>query len=190
MQKVTTYRSLIMLFAALVVCNIIACKKFVDIQPPVTTISSGNVYNNDATAIAAITNIYVDISKRNLPGGGITSLSLFPALSADELSLYSAVSNTPGLYYYRNALTSSNLNNPDFWTVLYQTIFAANNAIEGISAATNLTPVVKQQLSGEAKFTRAFCYFYLVNLYGDVPVAAGTDYTVNATLFPSTGLLY
>ena len=41
---------------------------------------------------------------------------------------------------------------------------------------------MKQQLIGEAKFIRAFCYFYLVNLYGDVPLVTGTDYSVNSTL--------
>jgi hypothetical protein len=35
---------------------------------------------------------------------------------------------------------------------------------------------------GEAYFLRAFCYFYLVNLYGDVPLAIGIDYTKNATM--------
>jgi hypothetical protein len=33
---------------------------------------------------------------------------------------------------------------------------------------------------GEAKFMRALCYFYLVNLYGDVPLELGTDYKVNS----------
>ncbi len=35
---------------------------------------------------------------------------------------------------------------------------------------------------GEARFFRAFCYFYLVNLFGDVPLATTTDSTINARL--------
>jgi hypothetical protein len=35
-------------------------------------------------------------------------------------------------------------------------------------------------LSGEAKFVRAFCYFHLVNLFGDVPLVTSTDYRENA----------
>jgi len=53
---------------------------------------------------------------------------------------------------------------------MYNFIFVANSAIEGLNEATALTPAVKQQLMGEAKFVRAFCYFYLINLYGDVPL--------------------
>jgi len=54
--------------------------------------------------------------------------------------------------------------------------------IEGVSKSTTLTPAVSQQLLGEAKFMRAYCYFFLVNMYGDVPLVTGTDYTVNRLL--------
>ena len=33
------------------------------------------------------------------------------------------------------------------------------------------------------KFVRALCYYYLVNLYGEVPLALGTNADVNAMLF-------
>jgi hypothetical protein len=45
-----------------------------------------------------------------------------------------------------------------------------------------LTPAVKQQLLGEAKFIRAFCYFYLVNNFGNVPLALTTDYKLNTSM--------
>ncbi len=48
--------------------------------------------------------------------------------------------------------------------------------------STSLNPHVKNQLMGEAKFMRGFCYFYLVNLFGDVPLVTTTDYKVNTTL--------
>jgi len=57
-----------------------------------------------------------------------------------------------------------------------------NAAIEGLNGTTSLTPSVKQQLLGEAKFMRAFFYFYLVNLFGDVPLATSTDWQVNSFL--------
>jgi hypothetical protein len=54
--------------------------------------------------------------------------------------------------------------------------------IEGASASEALRPAVRQQLVAEAKFTRAFLYFYLVNLYGELPLALTTDYEKNALL--------
>src|SRR5690606_16340716 len=80
--------------------------------------------------------------------------------------------------YYNNALLPINSS----WSRMYNFIFVANSAIEGLNEATALTPAVKQQLMGEAKFVRAFCYFYLINLYGDVPLVVTTDYRVNAIL--------
>jgi len=169
-------------FLSTILLTIQSCKKLVDVNPPSSSINSGNVYQNDATAIAAITNLYVNISKSDLISGGISSLSLFPGLSADELALYPGATINSVQYYYQNSLTSNNVNNPDYWSSFYKEISVANSAIEALTASSSLTSAVKQQLIGEAKFIRAFCYFYLVNLYGDVPLVLTTDYKVNSTL--------
>jgi hypothetical protein len=58
----------------------------------------------------------------------------------------------------------------------------ADSAIAGLNSATGLTPAVKIQLLGEAKFVRAFSYFYLVNLYGDCPLITGMDTAANRLL--------
>src|SRR5438132_7186598 len=107
-------KSLFCLCLAFVIVIPMSCKKLVDVKPPSNTTNSGNVYANDATAIAAVTNIYANMSKSNLPGGGITSLSLFPALSADVLSLFGGATNNSVFYYYTNAFSSTNLNDHDF----------------------------------------------------------------------------
>jgi hypothetical protein len=70
----------------------------------------------------------------------------------------------------------------ELWSLLYNNIYKCNAAIEGLQKSTSLTPAVKQQLLGEAKFMRAFFYFYLVNLFGDVPLALSTDAVTNTAL--------
>jgi hypothetical protein len=157
------------------------CKKLVEVPAPVTSLSSANVYSTDATAIAALTGIYSSISNTGTYGAQLPGMSGLAGLSADELTLYSGANN-PGLnLYYENALTN---NNPglDFWPNIYSIIYMANAAITGLTGNVSLTPAVQQQLLGEADFDRAFCYFYLVNLYGDVPLVLTTNYTTNATL--------
>lgn len=52
----------------------------------------------------------------------------------------------------------------------------------GLTASTTVTASLKNQLLGEAKFLRAFNYFYLANLFGDVPLVLTPDYTVSGTL--------
>ena len=165
-------------FMALVVCN--GCKKFITVTAPVTTINGNNVYTTDGTAAAVLTGIYAKMS--NNFSGFPPTLSLIGGLSADEFTLYSGSTNTTYIGYYTNALSNINTAVSDFWTTIYPVIYTANAAIEGIQASASLTPAIKSQLLGEAFFVRAFCYFYLVNLYGDVPLATSSNYKVNATL--------
>src|SRR5438874_13694018 len=91
---------------------LISCTKMVEVKAPSTSINSGNVYASDATAIAAITDMYATISRTRLPEGGIASLSLFPSLSSDELSLFSGATNNAVNYYYKNQLSDINISNP------------------------------------------------------------------------------
>ena len=90
--------------------------------------------------------------------------------------------NPTVLAYYTNSLTSTNTGGPDYWNNIYPVLYVINSAVQGLTTSNGLTPAVKQQLLGEAYFMRAFCYFYLVNLYGDVPLVTGIDYTVNSVL--------
>lgn len=160
--------------------SLTACKKLVEVSPPVTSINSSNVFQNDATAIASLNGIYSKMSNvGSINSGGFSSISFFAGLSADEFVLYSGVNDPMLTGYYLNALNSSNTGGSDYWNTIYPTIYSLNAAIEGLSKSTRLNATVKQQLTGEAKFMRAFSYFYLVNFYGDVPLVTSTDYTVN-----------
>ena len=156
------------------------CKKFVQVPTPITSLNSANVYNSDATAAAVLTGIYTNISSTGVTSG-LGATSVYCGLSADEYTLYDPASEPAYVPFYVNVLTNVNTAGGNFW-VLYQTLYVANSAIEGLTGNNNLTPAVDQQLLGEAKFVRAFCYFYLVNLYGDVPLVIGTDYKSNELL--------
>lgn len=156
------------------------CKKLVDVDIPITSVNASIVYNSDETAIATLTNIYTQMSINGVMNG-ITAMSYYPALSADELVAYKGGTNPTVLAYYNNALTP--IVGTDFWNSTYSgPVFFANAAIEGLTLSTMLTPAVKQQLLGEAKFIRAFCYFYLVNMYGDIPLVLSTDYKINSSI--------
>lgn len=174
----SSYNALVMLLFA---CSISGCKKLIEVNAPVTSVNAGNVYTSDATATAVLTGIYATISDQNfdLAGDHLTAISLYTALSADELTLYD-LNHFRLALSYRNDLNS--VSSTNFWWSIYSIIFVANAAIDGLNNSRGLTPAVKQQLLGEAKFMRAFCYFYLVNLFGDVPLAVTTDWNVNALL--------
>ncbi|HEY0176151.1 MAG TPA: RagB/SusD family nutrient uptake outer membrane protein, partial [Pedobacter sp.] len=46
----------------------------------------------------------------------------------------------------------------------------------------NISVRLQNQAIAEARFMRAFCYFYLINLYGDVPLVLSTNVNQNSTL--------
>lgn len=165
-----------------------SCKKFIDVPSPITSVTGQNVFNSNTTAAAVLTGVYTDMSSSDFNSGGYESTSFFLGMAADELVLYSKVSNPTYTGYYSNALTSLNVNSgaTDFWNKIYPTVYIINAAIEGLTASTSLTPDAKEQLLGEAKFLRAFSYFYLANLYGDVPLVLSSDYSVNSVLSRSS----
>jgi hypothetical protein len=163
-----------------------------EIPPSPTSVTDGNVYSNDATATSVLTGIFTDMSKPNVGEGigsftGLGSISLMTGISSDELTLYSGVTSTNYQAYHKNALAiavGTSSSGFEFWAPLYNYIYRCNAAIEGLSTkqAEVLTPAIRQQLTGEAKFLRAFFYFYLVNLKGDVPLALTTDYKLNGSM--------
>ncbi|MBO9684630.1 MAG: RagB/SusD family nutrient uptake outer membrane protein [Flavisolibacter sp.] len=171
-----------LIVVGVVLTNVCGCKKLIDVKAPVTSTNADNVFNNDANAISVVTSIYAKMSQGSFSFGAITSMSLFPGLSSDEVALISSYTNTSYTECYKNSLNSNTGSSASFWRAAYPLIYIANSVIEGVSDANTLTPTVKKQLLGEARFCRAFLYFYLVNLYGDVPLALGTDWQNNSTI--------
>jgi hypothetical protein len=62
---------------------------------------------------------------------------------------------------------------------LYKAIYRANAVLEGL-ATSGIAADKVAQLRGEAKFLRAFSYYYLINNWGDVPLITATDVEKNA----------
>jgi hypothetical protein len=156
--------------------SINSCKKLIEVNPPIQSVTASDVYKVDATAAAVITGMYINMA---MPGifTGRSSIAAATGLSADELATVTPEADILTLLY-RNNLT---LGDNGAWGSLYTYIFKVNAAIEGLTKSTTLTASVKSQLLGEAKFLRAFYYFHLVNLYGDVPLLTSTDIIANSS---------
>jgi hypothetical protein len=157
-----------------------SCKKLVEINAPPNYVTGDNVYTTDASAAAVLTGIYTNLSEGYIFSTGASSLSIQSGLSSDELTLYNGSTNTQQLLFYTNSLNSQMTET--YWTFCYKYLLSVNSAIEGLSGSNKLSGPVKQQLLGEAKFLRSFFYFYLVNLYGDVPLILSSNYPTNALL--------
>jgi hypothetical protein len=161
------------------------CKKFINVEAPSNTVNIENVYTSDASAIAAVSSVYINMSiddKDNFIAfkNGLPQTSLYPCMSSDELTLFDGATNEELIGCYQNNLKASQISATNFWKRIYSHLFNINSAIDGIEKSTTLTPSIKEQLLGESYFMRAFCYFYLVNIYGDVPLITGLDYTTTS----------
>jgi hypothetical protein len=175
MKKIRTTKLVVIILLVQVIA-FPSCKKFVEVETPKTLIIDESIFTNDASANSAILGIYSKMMESNTFASVYTTL--YSSLSSDELVSYS---NNPAFgEFYSNTVTPSNNNLKSFWGDAYSFIFAANSILEGVSGSTLLSEGLKQQLIGEAKFIRAFCYFNLSMFFGDVPLITTTDYRINA----------
>lgn len=156
-----------------------SCEDFIKIDPPKDQIVSANVFNSDASAISAVKGIYSSMtSSGGFASGSFLSVTYQVGLSSDELIYYSMLPETSE--FYNNSLTAINGNLMNYlWAEPYRYIYDANSILEGIENSKALTLAIRNELQGEAKFIRAFCHFYLVNMFGDVPLVLTTDYRIN-----------
>lgn len=165
--------------------NFSSCKKFVVVDPPPNQVITNSVFSSDQSAISAMIGLYSQIMSNS---GSFASqgATLYLGLSADELVNNVSSVNVDG--FRQNSLAAENgLVLSVFWQSAYRFIYHANAIIEGLNKSSGISSIVKNQLIGEAKILRSFCYLYLINLYGDVPLETTTDYRINSTM-PRTNI--
>ena len=170
------YRILIVIIFAAALAG---CRKFVDIEPAPNLVETNAVFQSDKTALSAASGVYTNLRSNTslFTNGG---LSINGGLAADEI--FATTPNTNTDPFYLNQLIPANITiTNSFYNAAYRIIYQSNSVLEGLASGT-VTDSVKQQLTGEMKTIRSFLYFYLINLFGPVPLVTGSDYTVNASM--------
>ncbi|MDR2626634.1 MAG: RagB/SusD family nutrient uptake outer membrane protein, partial [Dysgonamonadaceae bacterium] len=91
--------------------------------------------------------------------------------SGDDLSSTSVSpsSNSAGVWMNR-IFTASNKYVESAWYAFYSTINKSNSAREAVAGVPAISDAFKSRIAGEMYFVRAFCYYYLVRLWGGVPL--------------------
>jgi hypothetical protein len=160
-----------------------SCESFLEVDLPKSKVASELVFSDDVTATSAIIGIYHDMINAgpSFANGSFQSVTALSGLSADELSVFNKLTFNL-VEFEKNAVTAENEYALSLWTSMYKTIYQSNAVIEGLNNSQAVSSAVKNQLRGEALFVRAFTHFYLVNLFGDVPLITTTDYTKNASV--------
>ncbi|CAM4239854.1 RagB/SusD family nutrient uptake outer membrane protein [Zobellia roscoffensis] len=149
-----------------------SCDDFLE-EEPLSELSSDQFFSEPDHAYSAVNSLYRN-GAPNMTDGGVyngTPLMLGAYMSGFFTNEYAGqelhVSNTQQL-----TLNGENIGGylQDRWKELYLGISRANNAIKYIPETPELTDAQQNQLLAEAKFFRAFAYYYLVRWFGPVPL--------------------
>lgn len=158
----------------------ISCEKMIDVDLPANQIPSEQVFEDVQTADAALAALYSSLWD-NSPLAGDQTGKLLETYT-DDLSYYATTSTNGILDLYQNTQTDSNAAVYAYWASAYQKIYMANAIIEGMEKSVLIPEIYKNRIKGEALFIRSTLFFYLQQIYGDLPMPISTDYNINKTL--------
>jgi len=149
-----------------------SCSDFLDEQPR-DEISTGQFFSEPAHAYSAVNTLYPN-GVAGLYRGGIysgTETMLGQYMSGFFDNEYKGqephVQNAQQL-----TLNGNNLDDymNGIWAGMYGAIARANNAIKYVPGTPGLTDAERTMLEAEARFFRAFAYYFMVRMFGEVPV--------------------
>lgn len=160
-----------------------SCEKFLEKRDP-SNIGPDVYYTIPQHAEAAIAAIH---GQTRFFGGGagifahnFQMLEMVTGTAKSETGQNSDLNNLIGLGY-----NGDNLFVRNWWNGLYSVIAQANLALERVPPITPMDDAAKKRLLGEAQFLRAWAYFYLVRLYGDVPLILAPVDASSEDLYPA-----
>ena len=120
-------------------------------------------------------------------------LGLTVMLRSDMVDIGNPSTNADRIEHDQFTTSSSNplilnISNPDrsFWPRLYQIVRAANETLRELDVLDEQEAGVKEELAARARFIRAFAYYHLVRLFGDVPFLDEATSTADASIAPRT----
>ena len=167
-MKSTIIKSIAILAFCAVLLPGSGCKKFLDESDP-TNLTPSSYYTLPEHAEAAIAAVYAEI--RFIGNGtGIFSnnwqmLDAPTGTQTTETAQNSDLNNLYALVY-----DGTNLHVNQNWTGWYRVIAQANLVLNKVPGITPMDAAQKARILGEAQFLRAWAYFDLVRLWGDVPL--------------------
>jgi hypothetical protein len=160
--------------------GVFACTKLLEVPAEAGgMLTTSEAISDSASATSSILGLYTSPALTNDP-------QLYPGYSADEFLTTTNTKNFTAFYY--DSLYAGTMISPgpsdQVWTDFYNSsaIYLANTALQILQTDSLLATGYKNQLIGECEVVRALEYFYLVNLWGGVPLITSTSYLVNQGL--------
>ena len=153
------YKTLIFSCLALLLAN--CDKDFLEKNPP-DAIPVDGFFNSAERAEQAVNAIYATLQTTELYSNTLSKLYEPPT---GEVVL----TNTSGYGFNDFTYSAADSHLMEVYGKLYEGVYRANTAIKEIPAM-DIDEDLKNRYVGEAKFLRAFYYWHLTTLWGDVPL--------------------
>lgn len=158
------------------------CSDFLDEQDP-SNLTPESFYTTARHADAAIAATYAD-TRFIGDGAGIFSsnwqlLEAPTGTTTTETAQNSDLNNLYSLTYDANTGHIQN-----WWRGVYRVVANANLVLENVPGIT-MDEAHKNRVLGEARFLRAWAYFYAVRLWGDVPLILQPQSFTSEDFFPT-----
>lgn len=169
---------LVLFFAFFLSSFLVRCDSFVEVDPPASQLGTPAVFQDRATADAALASTYAKLRDFGMFSGTPGGMSHALGLYADELEFYGSTED-PSSDFFSNSVLPSNAAVAAMWSGGYRLVYEANAVLLGVENSSGISVSDKRQLMGEAFFIRGMAHFYLACVFGDVPFVAQTDYLVN-----------
>lgn len=159
---------------------LVSCDDFLEVGANTSKLDTELVFENDNTAIAALEGIYHELQSTGFASGNIQSITYLGNTLVDEAKEYNVTHDRYD--FFNSTIRADNTTNNNIWSSAYKQLYNTNALLEGIIDNVNLSAHTKNRIEGEAKFLRAFIYYYLLHLYNEVPMVLTTDYQTNQSL--------
>lgn len=142
-----------------------ACSDYLD-EELVGTYSNETFYKTDTHALLAVNGIYNVVSFISTDN----ALWIFGDVASDD-AIKGGLPGDQSDIQFLEEFNYSNNNGflEKMWKHYYEGISRANYLLY-YGKDINMDPVLKDRILGEAKFLRAYLYFNLVNIYGEIPI--------------------
>ncbi|MDR2776085.1 MAG: RagB/SusD family nutrient uptake outer membrane protein [Tannerella sp.] len=144
-----------------------SCESFLDKMPTGTMTTDSELKSNES-ALALVNSAYQNarVTNRMVEGWGSGTMLLLEYMTGKATSENSQ-SNFKD--FQDLAVSARTAYIADWWQYCYAGIADCNLALEKIKEFSTLNEKLALRYEGEIKFMRAFYYFYLVRIFGDVP---------------------
>ena len=163
------------------------CESYLDVEPK-TFFTTETFYTKPEHAQQAVSACY-DLLRRPYRGVGTYGESPFFMLEFATGMCNTSIGQAVYSSEFREANASEdNVYAWDWWQSFYQGIENCNIAIEKLPTIPGVSDDEKSHYLGEVHFLRAYFYFMLVQMYGDIPLKTTTTHSAEGANIKRTSI--